>query len=177
MSRLVEITKVGNNYTVNPNATVPAIETNKTATINVSEYTAPVEITPTSPNTAMAKATVTLSNIPSGGVNALSSKVPVLSNGTDYIIGVYKDGTFVTDKNEYLANDIMDRLAGVKVYIHDEEGPLCWWHNGYSDSYNGDSPWGTSCDLETFSLDGTRLSINSGASTQETYFFTNFIFT
>ena len=41
------------------------VEDNKTATINVSTYTSPVEITPTSGNDAMAKATVTLSNIPS----------------------------------------------------------------------------------------------------------------
>lgn len=41
------------------------VENNKTATINVSTYTEPVEITPTSGKTSMKKATVTLSNIPS----------------------------------------------------------------------------------------------------------------
>lgn len=41
------------------------VENNKTATINVSTYTQPVEITPTSGKTSMKKATITLSNIPS----------------------------------------------------------------------------------------------------------------
>ena len=40
------------------------VENNKAATINVSTYTQPVEITPTSGKTSMKKATVTLSNIP-----------------------------------------------------------------------------------------------------------------
>jgi hypothetical protein len=43
------------------------LENNKTATIDVSTYTEPVEITPTAGKDGMAKATVTLSNIPSGG--------------------------------------------------------------------------------------------------------------
>lgn len=46
------------------------LEDNKTATINVSTYTEPVEITPTSGKDGMKKATVTLSNIPSGGAPA-----------------------------------------------------------------------------------------------------------
>ena len=41
------------------------LENNKAATINVSTYTEPVEITPTSGKDGMKKATVTLSNIPS----------------------------------------------------------------------------------------------------------------
>ena len=40
------------------------LQNNKTATINVSTYTEPVEITPTSGKDAMKKATITLSNIP-----------------------------------------------------------------------------------------------------------------
>lgn len=40
------------------------LEANKTATIDVSQYSGAVEITPTSGNDAMKKATVTLSNIP-----------------------------------------------------------------------------------------------------------------
>lgn len=43
------------------------LEDNKTATIDVSTYTSPVEITPTAGKDGMKKATVTLSNIPSGG--------------------------------------------------------------------------------------------------------------
>ena len=43
------------------------LENNKTATIDVSTYTEPVEIEPTEGKDGMKKATVTLSNIPSGG--------------------------------------------------------------------------------------------------------------
>lgn len=43
------------------------LEDNKTATIDVSTYTEPVEVTPTEGKDGMKKATVTLSNIPSGG--------------------------------------------------------------------------------------------------------------
>lgn len=43
------------------------LEDNKTVTIDVSTYTEPVEITPTAGKDGMKKATVTLSNIPSGG--------------------------------------------------------------------------------------------------------------
>ena len=42
------------------------LDNNKTATIDVSTYTEPVVITPTSGKDGMKKATVTLSNIPSG---------------------------------------------------------------------------------------------------------------
>lgn len=41
------------------------LEDNKAATINVSTYTVPVEITPTEGKDGMKKATITLSNIPS----------------------------------------------------------------------------------------------------------------
>lgn len=44
------------------------LDNNKTATINVSTYTEPVVITPTSGKDGMKKATITLSNIPSGSV-------------------------------------------------------------------------------------------------------------
>ena len=47
------------------------LENNKTATINVSTYTEPVVVTPTSGKDGMKKATITLSNIPSGGTSAI----------------------------------------------------------------------------------------------------------
>lgn len=43
------------------------LENNKTATIDVSAYTGPVAINPSAGKDGMKKATVTLSNIPSGG--------------------------------------------------------------------------------------------------------------
>lgn len=42
------------------------LDNNKTATINVSTYTQPVEITPTAGKDGMKKVTITLSNIPAG---------------------------------------------------------------------------------------------------------------
>ena len=53
--------------TVNVSGGGADLEDNKTATIDVSAYTDPVEITPTAGKDGMKKATVTLDNIPSGG--------------------------------------------------------------------------------------------------------------
>ena len=64
------------------------VETNKTATIDVSQYTEPVVITPTEGKDAMAKATVTLSNIPEVPTNvgwSWSKQVTGLSD-TTYVI-------------------------------------------------------------------------------------------
>ncbi len=47
-----------------PLASSVKLETNKAKTIDVSAYTEPVEITPTTGKDGMKKATVTLSNIP-----------------------------------------------------------------------------------------------------------------
>ena len=54
------------------------IEASKAATIDVSTYTEPVEITPTAGKDGMAKATVTLTNIPSSGNQGYSV---LLENG------------------------------------------------------------------------------------------------
>ena len=48
------------------------LENNKAATINVSTYTQPVEVTPSSGKDGMKKATITLSNIPSGANPSLT---------------------------------------------------------------------------------------------------------
>ena len=50
----------------NPGGGSVDLEDNHQATIDVSTYTEPVEVTPTSGKDGMKKATVTLSNIPSG---------------------------------------------------------------------------------------------------------------
>lgn len=53
---------------------VPAeLDDNKTASINASTYTQPVEITPTSGKEGMKKCTVTLTNIPSGKLFAFGT--------------------------------------------------------------------------------------------------------
>jgi hypothetical protein len=60
------------------------LENNKTATIDVSTYTEPVEIEPTDGKDGKKKATVTLSNIPSGGDDSvyiwLANSKPVYLN-------------------------------------------------------------------------------------------------
>ena len=78
------------------------LEDNKTATINVSTYTSPVEITPTSGKNGMKKATVTLSNIPSGDAleldDFLLSSIP---NGAKVNVSIEKiDGS--ENETEYL---------------------------------------------------------------------------
>lgn len=50
------------------------LENNKTATIDVSTYTEPVEVTPTAGKDGMKKATVTLSNIPVAGATLYAWK-------------------------------------------------------------------------------------------------------
>lgn len=78
------------------------LEDNKTATIDVSTYTEPVEITPTAGKDGMKKATVTLSNIPSGG-NPMNVSFKGWKgkddNDKDVYIGFLKDGQWITDKS------------------------------------------------------------------------------
>jgi hypothetical protein len=67
------------------------IQDKKEVTIKVSEYTEPVEITPTAGKDGMKKATVTLSNIPSGGATAYAwrcSRSPELSQITYFNVSV-----------------------------------------------------------------------------------------
>lgn len=72
------------------------VENNKAATINVSTYTEPVEVTPTQGKDGMKKATITLTNITSGSGRTYrscaafgdsgrgSSNARVFFEGTDY---------------------------------------------------------------------------------------------
>lgn len=57
------------------------ISTNTAATVDVSQYTEPVEITPAEGYDATKKVTLTLTNIPAGRVNTLYA----WSNGVDTI--------------------------------------------------------------------------------------------
>ena len=65
------------------------IEANKEETIDVSSYTAPVEITPSEGKDGMAKVTVTLSNIPTGG--SMSQTKPAWTNLSGSDIAVSSD--------------------------------------------------------------------------------------
>lgn len=61
-----EITSLEVNGT--PVSSSADLEDNKSATINVSTYTVPIEVVPTAGQIGMKKATITLSNIPGGSV-------------------------------------------------------------------------------------------------------------
>lgn len=61
-------------YAVLESSGTADLDNNKTATINVSTYTEPVEITPTAGKDGMKKATVTLSNIPVAGATLYAWK-------------------------------------------------------------------------------------------------------
>lgn len=63
MSDITSGQKVMAGYWEGVNPTENEIEKNKAVTIDASAYTEPVAVTPTSPNDAMKKVTVTLSNI------------------------------------------------------------------------------------------------------------------
>lgn len=63
------------------------LDDNKAATINVSTYTQPVEVTPTSGKDGMKKATITLSNIPSGVPNTTyGSSLECDGDDTAYVV-------------------------------------------------------------------------------------------
>ena len=65
---------------IKTNGVVAELEANKEVSIDVSTYTDPVEIVPTTGKDGMKKATVTLSNILSGGVTV--EPLSVTANGT-----------------------------------------------------------------------------------------------
>lgn len=73
------------------------LENNKAQTINVSTYSAPVEVTPTSGKDGMKKATITLSNIPSGKLYAWQT------GGETVYLGYTATATPTTSDTFYLA--------------------------------------------------------------------------
>lgn len=93
------------------------LDNNKTATIDVSTYTEPVEITPTAGKDGMKKATVTLSNIPSpSGVTTLYC----WSTGTDFCYTTTETPT-TSDKALYTSDNT--KVIGLETIIEvTEEG-------------------------------------------------------
>lgn len=75
--QIVDITVNGQNLTAGAE-----IQNNKAATINVANYTGPVEIKPATGKDAMKKVTVTLEDIPSGG----SASAYAWKDGDDNIL-------------------------------------------------------------------------------------------
>jgi hypothetical protein len=81
------------------------LEDNKTATINVSEYTEPVEITPSEGKDGMKKATITLSNIPSGEAGNVYCAYDAPMSDSDIV----PDG-------EYVGTTIFDPDLGNRLF-------------------------------------------------------------
>ena len=94
------------------------LDNNKTATIDVSTYTEPVVINPTSGKDGMKKATVTLSNIPSG-VNTLYCWF--YSDGNDFCYTFTPTPT-TSDKVLQIVTDYSSALALFDITSVTEEG-------------------------------------------------------
>ena len=92
------------------------IEANKAATIDVSTYTEPVEITPTAGKDGMAKVTASLVNIPSGGYNfkdAYSFKVFGFAEDERHSGYPF----LLIDANGFAIDDIADATSAVTALI------------------------------------------------------------
>ena len=116
------------------------LDNNKTATIDVSTYTEPVVITPTSGKDGMKKATVTLSNIPtetplfvfpnSGGGSSILTvatfaeiEVGMKAYSSSEVSGVLFMGTvkeLVEDQGYFIEEDGKPSGEGYSVYINSE---------------------------------------------------------
>ena len=84
------------------------LEDNKTATINVSTYENPVEVTPTSGKDGMKKATITLSNIPSVAHPTLY-RFPV-----NYVIS---EGDIGPVQGDLAVSDLSSISVGDKLFV------------------------------------------------------------
>lgn len=90
------------------------LEDNKTATIDVSTYTEPVEIEPTEGKDGMKKATVTLSNIPSGG--GATAYAWIRSDGSTTSTAYFDFGVTPDDFTNRHILEISDGVLTVKAY-------------------------------------------------------------
>lgn len=102
--------------------TVPSpsadLDNNKTATIDVSTYTQPVEITPTAGKDGMKKATVTLSNIPVAGVTLYGWKAGgsvIYTETTTPDTSTHIYGPISADGVSYFADATSDSFKIIEV--------------------------------------------------------------
>lgn len=124
------------------------LENNKAATIDVSTYTEPVEVTPTSGKTGMKKVTVTLSNIPSAGAKLAKwtdgeSGIHYFNieaapeEGTDILQITVNDGVFsksalVGETDTYAKTSdtvftVTDSSENTVTYTRDSTGDVTIW--------------------------------------------------
>lgn len=117
--------------TINENPGVNAnLEDNKTATIDVSTYTAPVEIEPSDDYDGMKKATVTLSNIPQPSGEILyiwsfeeGSSSVILPVGTFNEITIGMKGIGCGADSEYMYAGEIKRITDLgEIIFEDESG-------------------------------------------------------
>lgn len=100
------------------------LENNKTATIDVSAYIGPVAINPSAGKDGMKKATVTLNNIPSGGV----TKLYAWSNNYDALYTVTESPSvgdiviYSTDNSSWITPETVSEVSeeGIKTSLSDE---------------------------------------------------------
>lgn len=93
------------------------LEDNKAATINVSTYTEPIEVTPTSGKESMKKATITLSNIP-GGVPASLIRCTLYNNEETSSLNIAVENSNATSSIAYI-----DTFSGI-LYLLYRDGNL-----------------------------------------------------
>jgi hypothetical protein len=94
------------------------LDNNKTATIDVSTYTEPVEVLPTSGKDGMKKATITLSNIPSGSGYDFTDN----ARNTFYLFkfqgeGSQNDFPFLLVQNGLAVSDLSTLTSSAKAYL------------------------------------------------------------
>lgn len=157
------------------------LDNNKTASINVSTYTEPVEITPTSGKDGMKKATVTLTNIPSGtgspmelGFKGWKGKQSSSAGAEDIYVGFLADGQWITDKTLVTDIDNVDMIvvfnastAYMGVHQH-------YWFNMNKYNTMQEAPytfpnldWGIiECQAISYSDETDILDISSSSSSQ-----------
>ena len=92
------------------------LENNKAKTINVSTYTEPVEVTPTAGKDGMKKATITLSNIPSGATTLYAWR-----NSNDYAYTLTETPT-TSDKLLHVTSSSVTSFGWYDIGYVTEEG-------------------------------------------------------
>lgn len=108
------------------------LENNHQETIDVSTYTEPVEITPTAGKDGMKKATITLSNIPSGGDAEIALYAFEVVEGQRFGEATAGDALYLSERA--LGDGSLDGVP-YNVWSSNNNIPYLEWHN-FSDTEN-----------------------------------------